>query len=162
MPNVWLDLPSPEQARILQAIANHVTQHGVGPTLHQLTAETGLHAHSAASYHVRNLADAGWVTYERLGARRLMVSRTMRLTENGVRVLERYRHILASPIVRGTHELVLDRRAVAELRAVAAEHSATLPLHPQRMRMEGNLLIVRFRRRAQRDAWAAMLLPRLR
>lgn len=147
--------PTKKQIETLAAVQRLTKQRGTGPTLDELAQELELSGGSSAQYRVRALDRAGWLTYTRTRQHRALSFGSLRLTEEGQRILTQYQWLVSSHLLRGELEVVLTG---AEL-ALAQE--IQLPFDMLEMHGERDKHILSFTAEAERDLWARMLLQEM-
>lgn len=156
---------TPANLAALAAIREFRQAHGAGPTIRELARRLKLKAPSAGSYHVHRLAALGLVTYEATGAHGQLAARSLRLTEQGARALERREKRRVSQMFVGERALALN---AAEL---AAARRAGVPLAPFRhtrrhtdsreLGRKPRRTLIHFADRADRDFWGNLILDEL-
>jgi|GEM_PF-2438441 len=140
------------QLAALVAIATHIERHGSGPILRELAEQLGLGSKGHARYYVIQLADAGLVTFERVGRAQQIAARTIRPTEQGRRVVEQWKALCDSALLRGKYILSLNPSDVDAARRAGLPFQA-LPTITQNERT-----LVLFEDRAERNFWATLIL----
>lgn len=143
------------QLAALVVIHAHVERYGSGPLLRELAEQLGLFSKSTARRHVLRLEEAGMVTYERVGRLQQMAARTLRPTERGRSVVERWQTLRDSATPSGKYTLSLGEKELA------AARRAGLPLQALPTAIHNGRTLVRFEDRAERDFWATLILEDL-
>lgn len=121
------------------------------PTLREVTARMGLHAVSAARRHMMRLEEVGLVTFQRVGPRKFLAARSIRLTDTGVARLERARVLAASGIYVGSCEVRLTDNQYRVLK----ESEVPVELFPRRP--VGRYLVLEFQNWVEREFWAEQI-----
>lgn len=147
--------PTKKQIETLAAVHRLTKQRGAGPSLGELAQELELSGSSSAQYRVRALDRAGWLTYTRTRLHHALSFGSLRLTEEGQRILNQYQWLVSSHLLRGELEVVLTG---AEL-TLAQEMQ--LPFDMLEMHGERDKHILIFTAEAERDLWARLLLQEI-
>ena len=151
---IFLDPPSPADWQTLQVIYDFQCEHAY-PTLREIATKMNLRAVSAVRLHLLKLAELELVTYRRVGTRRHMAARTIRLTPKGMAAVAQRRASGTELLYVGTREIRLTNAQYAALQDsdVSPEH---LPL-----RTEGEYTIVTLRNWREREYWGKEILDAL-
>lgn len=110
------DSPSPRSWDALIAIESFLGKYEMAPTYRELANELGIRAVSAARRHVELLTELGLLTTRKTGRKGQMAARSIRLTEEGRKVLAKHRAMWGSGIFRGQTQLVLTDKQLERAR----------------------------------------------